>query len=60
MQEPSSEVQDYLKTIYLLHQRQGEPARPGSRALGSPASVTGMVKKSPTAVGPAQPVPGGS
>lgn len=47
MNRPGSEVQDYLKTIYLLRQREGRATTSAiAQALSvTPASVTGMVKR---------------
>ncbi|MGH2604966.1 MAG: metal-dependent transcriptional regulator [Anaerolineales bacterium] len=47
MDRPGSEVQDYLKTIYLLRQREGRATTSAiAQALSvTPASVTGMVKR---------------
>lgn len=47
MKRPGSEVQDYLKTIFLLQQREGNATTSAiAQALSvTPASVTGMVKR---------------
>jgi DtxR family transcriptional regulator, Mn-dependent transcriptional regulator len=47
MEKLSPPIEDYLKTVYLLHERAGEATTTGIAAAleVTPASVTGMIKK---------------
>lgn len=47
MEKFSPPIEDYLKTIYLLHEREGAASTTGIAAAleVTPASVTGMIKK---------------
>jgi Mn-dependent DtxR family transcriptional regulator len=47
MEKLSPPIEDYLKTIYLLHEREGAATTTGIASVleVTPASVTGMVKK---------------
>jgi DtxR family transcriptional regulator, Mn-dependent transcriptional regulator len=47
MEKFSPPIEDYLKTIYLLHEREGAATTTGIAAAleVTPASVTGMIKK---------------
>jgi Mn-dependent DtxR family transcriptional regulator len=47
MEKFSPPVEDYLKTIYLLHEREGAASTTGIATVleVTPASVTGMIKK---------------
>jgi DtxR family transcriptional regulator, Mn-dependent transcriptional regulator len=47
MEKLSPPVEDYLKTVYLLHEREGAASTTGIAAAleVTPASVTGMIKK---------------
>jgi DtxR family Mn-dependent transcriptional regulator len=47
MEKLSPPIEDYLKTVYLLHEREGAATTTGIAAAleVTPASVTGMIKK---------------
>jgi DtxR family Mn-dependent transcriptional regulator len=47
MEKYSPPIEDYLKTIYMLHEREGAASTTGIAAAleVTPASVTGMIKK---------------
>ena len=50
MTKLSPPIEDYLKTIYLLHEREGAATTTGIASVleVTPASVTGMVKNWPS------------